>query len=306
MVLNPYLVSDDQINSVWKAMGWEVPTGFVLAFHLPAEWSPYEEVKFLTDDYHIFLSPDDWTVVGFGEDGSPSDFHIQSPSLVVFARGHGPTTADVISTGRELAESLAGLCDVLLGGGYPILSKVYEAVFRKDKVETIKYYPARTRVAMKGLTKEDLTNVLEPLNTGILASLPDYIRLALRWYEKGISQESPVDKFIALYECSLVIVSRWHYPLYPEAYDGKEAPPRKMFGDWIRAILKPSDSLDEKNKFRPFDVMVNRRNRILKASDLNIPSEEMEDTISCTTQLLNWALMENVTPIHRNGTEEAG
>ena len=103
------------------------------------------------------------------------------------------------------------LLDVLLGGGYPILTKAYEAVFRKDRIETIKYYPARTRVGMKGVTKAEVSRVLAPLANGILEDLPDHVRLALRWYGKGISEEHPVDKFISLYECSLAIVSRRHY-----------------------------------------------------------------------------------------------
>ena len=211
MVLDPYRASEKQINSVWESMQWEQPTGFFQAHRLASPWSPYESIDFLANGYHIFFCPDEWTAVGFSAHGGTEDFVIQPPLVLVFARGQGKTPAEIISTGRAAAESLAGLLDVLLGGGYPILTKAYEAVFRKDRIETIKYYPARTRVGMKDVTKAEVSRVLAPLANGILEDLPDHVRLALRWYGKGISEEHPVDKFISLYECSLAIVSRRHY-----------------------------------------------------------------------------------------------
>ena len=179
--------------------------------------------------------------------------------LLVFARGQGETPAEILSTGREAAESLAGLLDVLLGNGFPVLARAYEAVFRKDKIETIKYYPARSRVGMKGLTKADILDVLAPLGNGVLQDLPAHVKLALRWYGKGVSEEHPVDKFISLYECCLAIVSRWHYTQYPDAYEGRDAPPRRMFGDWVRDVFKPSNDLEEKKQFRPFDRIAGKQ-----------------------------------------------
>jgi len=234
MVLDPYRGPDEQTNSVWITMQWEQPTGYFQAFRLPSSWTPYEPIDFLTDEYRIFFYPDTWTAVGFSTVGGTEDFVIQPPMILIFARGQGDTPAEIASSGREAAEGLAGLLDLLLGNGYPILTKVYEAVFRKDRVETIKYYPARSRVGINGLNKSDILNVLKPIGDGVHKDLPAHVKLALRWYGKGVSEEHPVDKFISLYECCLSIISRWHYAHYPEAYEGRDAPPRRMFGDWVR------------------------------------------------------------------------
>ena len=55
MILNPYQVSDDQMDAVWKAKKWEKPTGFCQIFRFPAEWEPYEKIGIITDEYHVFL-----------------------------------------------------------------------------------------------------------------------------------------------------------------------------------------------------------------------------------------------------------
>ena len=144
-------------------MEWEQPTGYFLAFRLPNQWTPYDSIDFITDEYHIIFYPDQWTAVGFSSKGGVEDFVIQPPMCLVFARGQGETPAEIISTGRDAAESLAGILDIRLGNGYPVLTKAYEAVSRKDKIETIKYYPARSRVGMKSLAKDDILKVLAPL-----------------------------------------------------------------------------------------------------------------------------------------------
>lgn len=292
MVLDPYRASDKQINSVWDTLQWEQPTGYFQAFRLPSRWSPYESIDFITDDYHIFFYPHKWTAAAFGAQGGFEEFVVEPPMLLVFARGQGETPAEIISTSREAAESLAGLLSVKLGNGYPVLTLVYEAVFRKDKIETIKYYPARSRIEMKGLTKAEIADVLAPLGNGVLQDLPPQVRLALRWYGKGVSEGHPADKFISLYECCLAIVSRWHYTQHPEAYEGHDAPPRRMFGDWVRDVLKPNNDIEEKERFRPFDQIVDKRNRIFKANDLGVDQGEVTDVTSCATQVVNWALSE--------------
>ena len=66
-------------------------------------------------------------------EGATDELVINPPLLLIFARGQGDTPADVIATGREPADTLAGVLNVLLGNGYPVLAKAYEAVFRKDK-----------------------------------------------------------------------------------------------------------------------------------------------------------------------------
>ena len=163
MVLDPYRTTPNEINDVWESMAWEQPTGFCQAYRLPDEWLPYETIKITTDDYHITFCPDKWNTLGFNTDGEFEDIAINPPMLLIHTRGQGETPADIISNGRESSESLAGLLNLLLGAGYPMLDKTYEAVFRKDKVETIKYFPARPRVSWKNVTKDEITSVLKPI-----------------------------------------------------------------------------------------------------------------------------------------------
>ena len=268
MVLDPFRASDAQIDSVWESMAWGVTTGFCQIYRLPSEWEPYEEIRLLTGEYHVYLSTEDWTVANFVASSRPEEFHIEPPTLELFFRGQGESPAKVIVSAREKAEILTGLITLLLGSGYPVLSKAYEAPFRKDKTETIKYSPARTRVRMKGLLQSDLYDALKPVSEGVSGSYPGHLKLALRWYGKGISEEHPVDKFIALYECCLATVTRWHYVEQPQEYEGRDAPPREIFGDWFRDIMKTGDADGEESYFQPFDGIVGTRNRIFKANKL--------------------------------------
>ena len=86
----------------------------------------------------------------------------------------------MIVSARGKAEILTGLITLLLGSGYPVLSKAYEAPFRKEKAETIKYPQARTRVLMKGLLQSDLYDALKPVSEGVSGSYPGHLQLALR------------------------------------------------------------------------------------------------------------------------------
>ena len=92
----------------------------------------------------------------------------------------GESPAKVIVSARGKEEILTGLITLLLGSGYPVLSKAYEAPFRKEKAETIKYPPARTRVLMKGLLQSDLYDALKPVSEGVSGSYPGHLQLALR------------------------------------------------------------------------------------------------------------------------------
>jgi len=54
--------------------------------------------------------------------------------------------------------------------------------------------------------------------------------------------------------------------------------------------LKPFDKTEEEEKFRPFDRIVGKRNRIFKANDLGVNQDEVEDMIACVIQVLDWEL----------------
>ena len=271
-------------------MKWDMPTGFCQIYQLPSEWEPYEAIGLITEEYHVFLSINKWNVVNFGETGEADEFLIEPPSLAVFARGHGESPAKVIFSARETTESVSGLINLLLGSGYPVLSKAYEAVFRKDKVETIKYFPARTRIKMTGVMRSDLLDALKPVAEGDVSGFPEHLKLAYRWYGKGISEEHPVDKFIALYECSLAVATRWHYTEHPEEYEGRDPPPRKIFGDWVRDVMNPINQDEEGKYFEPFDEIISTRNRIFKANQLFASPQDIENAVACATQLLGWSL----------------
>ena len=290
MVLDPYRASDEQINSVWEATSWEMPTGFCQFFRLPSTWAPYEEIKLITEQYHVFLSAEEGHVVSFGETGKEADFIIEPPSLAVFAIGHGESPSEVISTGRDVAESVSGAISLLLGDGYPVLSKTYEAVFCKDKPEKIKYYPARSRVEMKGLLRSNLIEALESVSNETVSGLPEHIKLAFRWYGKGISEEHPVDKFIALYECCLAVLTRWHYVKHPEEYEGRDSPPRKIFRDWVLDVMELTDQDEEDKYYGPFSEIVGTRNRIFIANVLTATPKDIENAVTCAKRVLYWSL----------------
>ncbi|PKB73573.1 MAG: hypothetical protein BZY75_01230 [SAR202 cluster bacterium Io17-Chloro-G7] len=290
MVLDPFRAAGEDINSVWQHMEWEQPTGFFQVYRLPGEWFPYEQIAIKADDFHIFFDVDEVKSVGFSDVLGAADFDISPPAVVIFARGEGDSPAEIISTGRDAAESLAGLLNVLLGNGYPVLAKAHEAVFRKDNTKTIKYYPARSRVGWKNVTKSEIMEVLKPISPSVLNTLPDNVKLALRWYGKGIREEHPVDKFISLYECTLAVVSRWHFAAHKEAYDVNDPPPRRVFRDWIRDARNAADSAEEDVLFEPFNRIVDKRNRIFKANDLNAEPEAILDVVGCSTQVLKWVL----------------
>ena len=290
MVLDPFRASDAQIDSVWESMEWGVPTGFCQIYRLPSEWEPYEEIRLPTGEYHVYLSTEDWTVANSVASSRPEEFHIEPPTLGLFVRGQGESPAKVIASAREKAEILTGLITLLLGSGYPVLSKAYEAPFRKDKAETIKYSPALTRVHMKVLLQSDLYDALKPVSEGVSGSYPEHLKLALRWYGKGISEEHPVDKFIALYQCCLATVTRWYYVEHPQEYEGRDAPPRKIFGDWVRNVMKPGDADEEESYFQPFNGIVGTRNRIFKANELVADPHAIENAVICARRVLNWSV----------------
>ena len=169
--------------------------------------------------------------------------------------------------------------------------------FAKTKKETAKYYPARTRVRMTGVTKDELVRVLKPVANGVLEHLPANVKVALRWYAKGITEESPVDKFISLYEPALAVVGAWHNKAHPEAYvdeedpeRGRDPPPRRMFGDWVRDELSPPDKTQEALAFRPYHRMVGVRNKVLKGGAIDLNDEDVLCAVECSVQLLNWCL----------------
>lgn len=291
MVLDPYRASDEQINAVWETMNWEMPTGYCQFYRLPSKWEPYEEIRLSTEEYHVFLSTEDWHVVSFGETSEMEDFLIEPPSLAVFSRGHGESPSEIISSGRDAAESVSGVISLVLGSGYPVLLKVYEAVFRKDNPETIKYYPARSRVGVKGLLRSDMVDALDPVSQDSGGGLPEHIKLAFRWYGKGISEEHPVDQFIALYECCLAVVTRWHYTQHPQEYETGDAPLRKIFRDWVHDVMEAVDQNEEDEYFEPFNKIVGTRNLIFKANVLAASQEDIEHAVTCAKRVLNWSLV---------------
>jgi hypothetical protein len=292
VMFDPYWGSPEQTNTVWQETNWESPTGFFQAYQLSGMWEPYETFHIKSDWYSVLFHSEPWTAVTFNKSVGTEDFIIDPPSLLIFAGGYGDDPAAKISTGREAADALAGLINLIVGKGYPILIKVYESAFKNDQLGTIKYYPARTEVSTEGMTRDGTADAFKRLAIESPDDIPDRIKLSLRWYSKGMLDDNPVDRFISLYESSIAVIGPWHHETHPEAYIERDPPPRKMFGDWVRDITNPANEAEEKKRFQPFRRMVSTRNNIFKGSKLLVAESDIADATSCSVQLLNWALLQ--------------
>ena len=302
MLMDPYRRPKDEINAVWKKNGWPFPTGFYQAFDLPGQWSPYQEFRLEGSDWQVVFCSEAVPLPQFDSTGTMKVSLIEPPSLLIYAIGKGDAPADCIHTARDSVEALAGLLSVVLGKGNPILNKVQSGAYLKDKPEKTTYFPAGTWVTSTAMTKQYAVEALGKFSRKPLKTIPDHINRALRWYGKGISDENPVVKFISLYQSSLAIVGRWHRETHREAYidecdptKGRNPPVRRMFGDWVRDVTNPKDAAEETERFQHFRRMVGVRNDVLKGGRLTVEEDDVICAVSCSLQLLNWALSE-LTP----------
>lgn len=296
MVMDPYRRPADELNAVWNEKGWPAPTGSFEVFRISGEWHPFEEVKLGSIDWQINFSSKEWQMPIIDASGVIRDSKVEPPYVIIHARGEGGPPADRLQTGIDRVEALAGLVNLVLGAGYPVLTSVQRGAFRKTKKDRITYYMGRAGVQFKGLTKERMVTAFRPLGVSDPVQLPDHIKRALRWYGKGMLNENPVDRFISLWESCLAIVAPWHHDEHPEAYvdecdpsKRKDPAVKRMFGDWVRGVLAPGDPQEEKQSSRGFEKMVDTRNKVLKGWRLSVDEQDVQGAARCSVLLLQWA-----------------
>ena len=297
MITEPF--GAKQVNLVWKEAGWPAEIGWYEAFGLAGAWEPYQRIKISGKGWVIFFDSDPWEVVAFDDEDRLGTTVITPPSVAVFAVGQGEKPGERIRAAAETVEVLSGVINLTLGQGLPVLRRLRRGPYYKSKEtpDKIKYYDARTELSIEGLTTNKIVAALNAVDGRSLDQIPVNVRLALRWYAKGIAEDNGVDKFIALYESCLAVVAPWHYNMHREAYvneddpeKGRDPPPRRMFGDWVRDVLSPQTDEEEKQRFQSFHRMVGTRNSILKGGKLWLDEEDINCAISDAVQLLHWGL----------------